>query len=104
MAMTNTNRINRQAEAMCGKGTTEATGSYAKTCSNCKAKKFDTVPVRAHNDEQYGNFPKVLCGECRNEAEEIRFECPVCEVKKAVCPDTICGDCYENGARATIRW
>jgi hypothetical protein len=36
--------------------------------------------------------------------EESLYECPVCERLVTVEPDTICNECFEKGARASVKW
>jgi len=47
-----------------------------------------------------------LCGGCKDRGrgeESRRYECPVCERKVTIVPDTICSDCFGKGASAMAR-
>lgn len=44
------------------------------------------------------------CNDCVANAEDDLYECPVCERKVTINPDVICGDCFEKGSRATVKW
>ena len=76
---------------------------------NCKCDSNFTCGYCLRNAKPYFFTPSTFA---EQSAERMRaykaqqaselHECPVCERKVAVEPDTICGDCFGGGARATV--